>query len=101
MSVARPIEEVFLEILPVPPSKYYVYFQFWISYINYMTSALNVLGKQLAYFGGSPIRSGFFRDGYCRTSPQDHGAHAVAGIVSSQFLDFSGFVNFLLYFGHQ
>lgn len=66
-----------------------------------MTSALNVLGKQLAYFGGSPIRSGFFRDGYCRTSPQDHGAHAVAGIVSSQFLDFSGFVNFLLYFGHQ
>lgn len=49
----------------------------------------SVLGKPLAYFGGSPIKTGFFRDGYCRTSAADHGAHSVAGIVSEQFLDFS------------
>lgn len=52
-------------------------------------NALNVFGKPLSYFGGSPIKSGFFRDGYCRTSPMDHGSHSVAGIVSTQFLDFS------------
>ena len=56
-----------------------------------MSSSLNVLGKQLAYFGGTPIRSGFFRDGYCRTTSQDHGSHSVAGIVSTQFLDYSGY----------
>jgi len=54
-----------------------------------LTSSLNVLDQPLEYFGGTPIRSGFFRDGFCRTSAQDHGSHSVAGIVSSQFLEFS------------
>lgn len=35
------------------------------------------------------MKSGFFRDGYCRTNAQDFGSHSVAGIVSEQFLDFS------------
>ena len=43
----------------------------------------------MAYFGGSPIKSGFFRDGYCRTSAADHGSHSIAGIVSKDFLEFS------------
>ncbi|ORY84975.1 hypothetical protein BCR37DRAFT_391692 [Protomyces lactucae-debilis] len=54
------------------------------------TSSLNVLGKPLAYFGGpSFMKTGFFRDGYCRTSPQDYGQHAVAAIVTDEFLQFS------------
>lgn len=52
-------------------------------------NSLNVLGKPLAYFGGSPIKSGFFRDGFCRTTAQDYGSHSVAGIVSDKFLEFS------------
>lgn len=33
--------------------------------------------------------SGFYRDGYCRTSDLDIGHHVVAGIVSDEFLDFT------------
>lgn len=33
--------------------------------------------------------TGFYRDGYCRTGASDMGNHAVAGIVSEEFLDFS------------
>lgn len=35
------------------------------------------------------MKTGFFRDGYCRTSPQDMGEHAIAAIVSDEFLKFS------------
>lgn len=33
--------------------------------------------------------TGFYRDGYCRTGATDAGDHAVAGVVSDEFLDFS------------
>ncbi|KAM0817709.1 hypothetical protein AB5N19_03516 [Seiridium cardinale] len=33
--------------------------------------------------------TGFYRDGFCRTSASDPGNHAVAGIVSDEFLQFS------------
>jgi uncharacterized protein (DUF2237 family) len=33
--------------------------------------------------------TGFYREGYCRTDTQDHGNHAVAGIVSDEFLAYS------------
>lgn len=33
--------------------------------------------------------TGFYRDGYCRTGAFDHGNHAVAGVVSNEFLDYS------------
>jgi uncharacterized protein (DUF2237 family) len=33
--------------------------------------------------------TGFYRDGFCRTSSSDPGNHAVAGVVSDEFLDFS------------
>ena len=33
--------------------------------------------------------TGFYRDGYCRTGPEDGGNHAVAGLVTEEFLDFS------------
>ena len=33
--------------------------------------------------------TGFYRDGYCRSGAADFGNHAVAGIVSEEFLDFT------------
>ncbi|OAL29323.1 hypothetical protein AYO22_02217 [Fonsecaea multimorphosa] len=33
--------------------------------------------------------TGFYRDGYCRTGAADFGNHAVAGVVTEEFLDFS------------
>ena len=33
--------------------------------------------------------TGFHRDGYCRTSAADSGNHAVAGVVTDEFLQFS------------
>lgn len=33
--------------------------------------------------------TGFFRDGYCRTGPEDEGNHVIAATVSNEFLEFS------------
>lgn len=33
--------------------------------------------------------TGYKRDGYCRTGPDDPGNHAVAAVVTDEFLDFS------------
>jgi uncharacterized protein len=33
--------------------------------------------------------TGFFRDGYCRTGPEDKGNHSVAATVNQEFLDFT------------
>ena len=33
--------------------------------------------------------TGFFRDGYCRTGPQDIGRHLVCAQVTAEFLSFS------------
>ncbi|MCJ1321998.1 hypothetical protein MMC15_007343 [Xylographa vitiligo] len=49
---------------------------------------LNVLKKPLGLFSKQPM-TGFYRDGYCRTGPEDKGNHAVAGLVTNEFLDFS------------
>ncbi|KAL8762970.1 MAG: hypothetical protein Q9184_001120 [Pyrenodesmia sp. 2 TL-2023] len=49
---------------------------------------LNVLKKPLALFSQSPM-TGFYRDGYCRVGPEDSGNHAVAGLLTKEFLDFS------------
>lgn len=59
----------------------------WITTSRYLTGAL-VLGKPLALFSKSPM-TGYKRDGYCRTGPDDPGNHAVAGVVTDEFLDFS------------
>ncbi len=48
----------------------------------------NVLGGPLADCSHSP-RTGFFRDGCCRTGPQDHGLHVVCVEVTAEFLEFS------------
>jgi uncharacterized protein (DUF2237 family) len=45
-----------------------------------------VLHKPLALFSKSPM-TGYKRDGYCRTGPDDPGNHTVAGVVTDEFLD--------------
>jgi uncharacterized protein (DUF2237 family) len=48
----------------------------------------NVLGEPLASCSMEPL-TGFFRDGCCRTGPEDAGRHTVCVEVSPEFLEFS------------
>src|SRR5881409_2515580 len=48
----------------------------------------NVLGTELKCCCRDPI-TGFYRDGYCRTGPEDVGQHTVCVKVTEEFLDFS------------
>ena len=50
--------------------------------------ALNVLGGALQECGTEPM-TGFFRDGCCNTSAEDHGSHTVCTTVTARFLEFS------------
>jgi uncharacterized protein (DUF2237 family) len=52
------------------------------------SSARNVLGSELTGCCDSPA-TGFYRDGYCHTGPQDVGSHTVCVKVTREFLDFS------------
>ena len=49
---------------------------------------LNVLGEPLLDCSSRPL-TGFYRDGCCRTGPEDHGRHVVCAQVSDAFLAFS------------
>jgi hypothetical protein len=44
-----------------------------------------VLGGELESCGTDPM-TGFFRDGSCRTGPDDLGLHTVCAVVSEEFL---------------
>ena len=46
---------------------------------------LNVLGGPLQPCGIDPM-TGFYRDGRCRTGPDDLGSHTVCAVVSAEFL---------------
>ena len=48
----------------------------------------NVLGTELKCCCRDPL-TGFYRDGYCRTGPDDIGQHTVCVQVTQEFLDFS------------
>ncbi len=48
----------------------------------------NVLGGKLAACCHNPL-TGFYRDGYCRTGPGDHGLHTVCIEATAEFLAFS------------
>jgi uncharacterized protein len=45
----------------------------------------NVLGDELEPCSSDPM-TGFFRDGCCRTSPEDLGSHTVCAVVTAEFL---------------
>jgi len=51
-------------------------------------SEKNVLGTELALHCHSP-KTGFYRDGYCRTGKADTGSHVIAAIVTDEFLEFT------------
>jgi uncharacterized protein (DUF2237 family) len=46
----------------------------------------NVLGDELEPCGNDPL-TGFYRDGCCRTGPQDLGSHTICAVVTAEFLD--------------
>jgi len=48
----------------------------------------NVLGSELRCCCRDPV-TGFYRDGFCRTGPEDIGLHTVCVQVTREFLDFS------------
>ena len=48
----------------------------------------NIFGETLKLCCSSP-KTGYFRDGYCRTSKEDYGKHTVCAIVTKEFLEFS------------
>ncbi len=52
------------------------------------TIKLNVFNEPLQSCRDEP-KTGFFRDGYCRTDEHDFGRHVVCAIVSQKFLDFT------------
>jgi uncharacterized protein len=46
----------------------------------------NVLGGELEPCSTEPL-TGFFRDGSCRTGPQDFGSHTICAVVTASFLE--------------
>jgi uncharacterized protein (DUF2237 family) len=56
-----------------------------------MADLTNVLGGKLECCCRQP-RTGFYRDGYCRTGPGDHGLHTVCAVMTEEFLRFSAAV---------
>lgn len=46
----------------------------------------NVLGGQLESCGNDPV-TGFYRDGCCRTGPEDRGSHTICAVVTAEFLE--------------
>jgi uncharacterized protein (DUF2237 family) len=46
----------------------------------------NVLGGELEPCGIDPL-TGFFRDGTCRTGPDDLGSHTICAVVTTEFLE--------------
>jgi uncharacterized protein (DUF2237 family) len=48
----------------------------------------NVLGGELSVCCTSPM-TGFYRDGYCRTGPDDTGRHTVCIVATDEFLTYS------------
>jgi len=53
-----------------------------------MSVIKNVLGTNLEPCCTAPA-TGFYRDGYCSTGPEDLGVHTVCAVVSKDFLKFS------------
>ena len=48
----------------------------------------NILGTALQLAGTDPL-TGFYRDGFCCTGPQDSGKHVVAAVMTDLFLQFT------------
>lgn len=55
---------------------------------NISSRPKNVLGTELRCCCTAP-RTGFYRDGFCQTGPQDYGSHTVCAEMTAEFLEFS------------
>ena len=55
---------------------------------NMSIQSKNVLGTSLQKCCDSP-KTGFYRDGFCHTGPQDHGTHVACAKVTKEFLEFT------------
>lgn len=53
-----------------------------------VSTARNVLGEPLLGCCSAPI-TGFYRDGFCHTGPDDAGLHGVCAVMTDAFLAFS------------
>jgi uncharacterized protein (DUF2237 family) len=53
-----------------------------------MSVAKNVLGEALELCCTSPL-TGFYRDGFCVTGPEDAGTHVICAQVTEEFLSFT------------
>jgi uncharacterized protein (DUF2237 family) len=53
-----------------------------------MTSIKNVLGSDLKKCCDQP-KTGYYRDGMCRTSPEDLGTHVACAVVTTEFLEYT------------
>ena len=53
-----------------------------------MNKEKNVFGGELGGCSSSPM-TGFYRDGCCRTGPEDLGMHVVCAVMTEAFLEFS------------
>ena len=50
--------------------------------------AENIFRKELEVCCTKPL-TGFYRDGYCKTGPQDLGTHTVCAVITQEFLDYT------------
>ena len=55
---------------------------------NMSIPAKNVLGTSLKKCCNSP-KTGFYRDGFCHTGPEDHGTHVFCATLTNEFLEFT------------
>jgi uncharacterized protein (DUF2237 family) len=51
-------------------------------------TTLNVLGEPLENCSCNPM-TGYLRDGFCNTTPDDFGTHVVCAIITENFLKYS------------
>ena len=59
-----------------------------LSYRRGEDPARNVLGEPLQVCGCDPM-TGFWRDGACKTGPQDAGRHTVCAVMTAEFLAYT------------
>lgn len=55
---------------------------------GYRPKPRNVLGSELKCCCLKPL-TGFYRDGFCRTGPDDIGSHTVCAVMTREFLEFT------------
>lgn len=63
-------------------------FSCWHQKDDFIMEAKNVLGGTLKSCCNDPV-TGFYRDGYCHTGPEDRGNHSVCAKVTEDFLQFT------------